>query len=144
VENEPAFHAHDYGANIKIEVSVGVELLEPETRVRPDEEGDSNVEADGEADGEADADADCDADPLCVEDVDDWSGSRPPPSTMTGTQDDWPLHLSSMDDLYSDGLRQLAAALEEKYDLDHISGISYALAVNLNCVDGADPELKSA
>jgi len=27
--------------------------------------------------------------------------------------------------------QQLAAALEEKYDLDHISGISYTLAVNL-------------
>jgi hypothetical protein len=144
VENEPAFHAHDYGGNIKIEVSAGVEMLEPETRVRPDEEGDSDGEADGEADAGADGDADGDADPLFVEDVDDGSGSRPPPPSTMPTQDDWPLHLSSTDDLYSDGLRQLAAALEEKYDLDHISGISYALAVNLNCVDGADPELKSA
>lgn len=41
-------------------------------------------------------------------------------------------------------MRQLAAALEEKYDLDHISGISYALAVNLNCVDTTDPAGESA
>jgi hypothetical protein len=148
VENEPAFHAHDYGGNIKIEVSAGVERLRPERRVRPDDEGDSDREADGEpdtgADSDADRDTDGDTDPLFGEDVDDSSGSRLPSlSTMPSTQDDWPLHLSSTDDLYSDGLRQLAAALEEKYDLDHISGISYALAVNLNCIDGADPELKS-
>ena len=115
--------------------------LEPETRVRPDEEGDSDIEVDADAD----ADADGDADPLFVEDGDSWGGSHPPPpSTMPASQEEWPLHLGSTDELYSDGLRQLAAALEEKYDLDNISGISYALAVNLNCVDGADPELKSA
>jgi hypothetical protein len=134
-----ARHAHDYGGNIKIEVSAGVEMLAPETRVRPDEEGDSDAE--GSAAGDGDPDADGEADPLFVRGGDDDSL---PPSSMPPTQDQWPLHLSSTDDLYSDGLRQLAAALEEKYDLSHISGISYALAVNLNCIDSTDPELKSA
>jgi hypothetical protein len=57
--------------------------------------------------------------------------------------DKWPLNDSLIDNLYSDRLQQLAAALEEKYDQDHISGILYTLAVNLNCVDTNDPELKS-
>jgi hypothetical protein len=34
--------------------------------------------------------------------------------------------------------------LGQKYELDHISSISYALAVDLNCVDADDPEQKSA
>lgn len=146
-KNEPVFHAHDYGGNIKIEVSAGVEMLTPEMRVRPDEEGDSDEEGRAAADAglddhsDTDPDADGDADPLFV---DDRRRGHPPSSSMPRTHTDWLLHLSSTDDLYSDGLRQLAAALEEKYDLDHISGISYALAVNLNCVDTADPEGESA
>lgn len=143
-ENEPAFHAHDYGGNIKIEVSAGVARLTPETRVRPDEEdsdgeGGAAGDADPDSASEVDPDGEGDTDPLFVHDgVDDQRPSNP------RTQDDWPLHLDSTDDLYSDGLRQLAAALEEKYDLDHISGISYALAVNLNCVDTTDPAGESA
>lgn len=54
-------------------------------------------------------------------------------------QDDWPLHLGPTGDLYSDGLRQLAAALKEKYDPNHLSRISYALAVNFNGADTTDP-----
>ncbi|OBT60322.1 hypothetical protein VE03_10161 [Pseudogymnoascus sp. 23342-1-I1] len=34
--------------------------------------------------------------------------------------------------------------LDQKYKLDHISSISYALAVDLNCLDSDDPEQKSA
>jgi hypothetical protein len=125
-ENEPAFHAHDYGGNIKIEVSAGVATLTPETRVRPDEEGDSDGEggAAGDADPEVEPDGEGDADPLFVQDgVDDQRPSNP------RTPDDWPLHLGSTDDLYSDGLRQLAVALE-KYDLPHISGFSYSRLQN--------------
>ncbi|KFX99140.1 hypothetical protein O988_04022 [Pseudogymnoascus sp. VKM F-3808] len=54
---------------------------------------------------------------------------------------DW---LDAPDGLYSDGLIQLAMELDKKYELDHISSISYILAVNLNCVDADDPEQKSA
>ncbi|HEY2296077.1 MAG TPA: hypothetical protein VGM86_35710 [Thermoanaerobaculia bacterium] len=130
--NQPCFHVEDHGANIKIEVSEAVERLMPETRVRPDEEGDS----DGEGAAAA-SDADGDADPLFV---DDWRSSQPPgPSPVPATQDDWRLHLSSTDDLFSGGLRRLAVALDGKYDVDHISGMAYALAVNLNSRDPADP-----
>lgn len=90
--------------------------------MRPDKEGDSDQEGD---DSEVDPDADSEADPF---DSDAWSGSRRAPrSTTPQTNDEWPPDPSSTDDLYSDGLRQLAAALEGKYDLDHISGISYEL-----------------
>lgn len=34
--------------------------------------------------------------------------------------------------------------LDSRYDLDNVSSISYALAVDLNCVDADDPEEKSA
>lgn len=133
LENEPAFHAHDYGANIQIEVSEGVAILEPEARLRPegedehsDEEPDSEVDSEREAEVEAEADGaggrgrgrDADADTPFLDGDDDGPATHDPPE----------------DALYSPGLRQLAAGLE-KYNLDHISGISYALAVNLNCVD---------
>ncbi|KAM6504549.1 hypothetical protein FSOLCH5_015455 [Fusarium solani] len=37
------------------------------------------------------------------------------------------------DALYSDGLRRLREALEAKYNLDNISHVSYALAVDVHC-----------
>ena len=62
-----------------------------------------------------------------------------------GAQDGWPLDPnSSPDGLYSDGLTQLATELDQRYELDNISSISYALAVDLNCLDADDPEQKSA
>jgi hypothetical protein len=47
--------------------------------------------------------------------------------------------------LYSGGLQNLLVELEEKYRLENIASISYALAVNLNCLDGSslDPEIRS-
>ncbi|KFY95266.1 hypothetical protein V500_02863 [Pseudogymnoascus sp. VKM F-4518 (FW-2643)] len=40
--------------------------------------------------------------------------------------------------------RSLATELDQKYKLDHISSISYTLAVDLNCLDADDPKQKSA
>ncbi|PON20237.1 hypothetical protein TGAM01_v210879 [Trichoderma gamsii] len=37
------------------------------------------------------------------------------------------------DGLYSDGLKQLRRVLEEKYDIDNIDYVSYALAVDVHC-----------
>jgi hypothetical protein len=69
VENEPAFYTHDYRGNIEIEISTGVKILEPETRVWPDKEGDSDQEGD---DTMADADTDGEAD---LFDSNDWISS---------------------------------------------------------------------
>ena len=58
---------------------------------------------------------------------------------LSGAQDDLPLDPNSfLDGLYSDGLTQLATGLDQKYEPDHISSISYAMAVNLNCLDADD------
>lgn len=44
---------------------------------------------------------------------------------------------AEMDDaLYTEGLRDLKAELEAKYDLENIWSMSYALAVDLYCLDG--------
>jgi hypothetical protein len=125
LENEPVFHAHDYGGNIEIEVSDGVEALGRETRLRPVED----------SDGESDAGSLLDEGDDDREDgrLDD---TRQRLTAARGTQDDWALNLSfDQDGLYSDGLKKLAKALDEKYDLDNVSSISYALAVDLNCQD---------
>ncbi|EEU33729.1 uncharacterized protein NECHADRAFT_89203 [Fusarium vanettenii 77-13-4] len=51
---------------------------------------------------------------------------RGAPSSSSGGQ-------GEHDALYSDGLRRLREALEAKYNLDNISHISYALAINIHC-----------
>jgi hypothetical protein len=124
-ENEPVFHAHDYGGNIEIAVSDGVASLTPETRLRPDEDDLSDGEADtraGQQDGGTQADG--------------FGGSQAPMGTAQGTPHGWPLHGGSLDaDLYSGGLQELATELDLKYNLDNISSISYAVAVDIHCID---------
>ena len=45
-ENQPAFHAYDYGANIEIDVADQLRAVPKETRLRPvEEESDSEEEA---------------------------------------------------------------------------------------------------
>jgi hypothetical protein len=69
---------------------------------------------------------------------------------QTQAADDWPLDLDSsptgFDSLYSNGLRELSTKLDQKYNLDSVSSISYALAVDLHCLDSApsDPEERTA
>lgn len=51
---------------------------------------------------------------------------------MSSAQDEWLLDPnSSPDGLYSDELTQLATELDQRYEFDHISSISYALMVDL-------------
>ncbi|KFY89830.1 hypothetical protein V500_05450 [Pseudogymnoascus sp. VKM F-4518 (FW-2643)] len=45
VGNEPVFHAYDYGANIEIEVSEGLQTLGRETRLRLREGSDDKADA---------------------------------------------------------------------------------------------------
>ena len=126
-QNQPVFHAYDYGANIQIKVSERLQSLEKETRLRPDDHADHSSDDSG---SESDSSEE---------------GSRssvPSESTAFQTQrreDDWPLDLdpspNGPDSLYSDGLWQLLTELDQKYDLDNISSISYALAVDLHCLD---------
>lgn len=39
--------------------------------------------------------------------------------------------------LYSDGLEQLRKELEQKYNLDYIERVLYALAADINCLESA-------
>jgi hypothetical protein len=140
-ENEPVFHAYDYGANIEIEVSDGVQSLHRETRLRPvdDSEGISDDDLDddeGSGEGRSTQSQHRSAD----------SAEESAPS-QPGTRNEWQLDPeSSPDGLYSDGLKQLATELDEKYDLENISSLSYALAVDLHCLesDSAEADEKPA
>jgi hypothetical protein len=122
-ENEPVFHAHDYGGNIEIAVSDGIASLTPETRLRPDE--------DDLSDGEADTRA---SEQHGGTQADGFGGGPPPAGTAQGTPHGWPLPGGSEDaDLYSGGLQELATELDLKYNVDNISTISYAVAVDIHC-----------
>jgi hypothetical protein len=136
-QNQPVFHAYDYGANIEIKVSERLETLEKEARLRPDDDPAENSDDDSDSEsGEEEPEEDS----LFVGRAESVS-SRP--RTQASVQDDWPLDLES---LYSDGLRQLLTELDQKYDLNNLSCISYALAVDLHCLDSrsVDPDQKTA
>ncbi|KAL5400732.1 hypothetical protein PMIN03_012136 [Paraphaeosphaeria minitans] len=42
--------------------------------------------------------------------------------------------------LFTGGLQQLRTELEEKYVIDNLETVSYALAVDINCLDGRSPD----
>jgi hypothetical protein len=141
VENHPAFHAHDYGANIQIEVNERLRSLEKETRLRPEESSDDDTEDDTE-DNLDDDDHNSDnnpSPPLFIPIDEDDNGD-------TQSNDDWLFDLDNPNNLYSEGLQQLHLELDQKYYLNHISRISYALAVDLHCLEGnqSGPEQKTA
>lgn len=120
-QNQPVFHAYDYGANIPIEVNTRVESLEKETRLRPDNDDESDS---GSSSSEAEEES----------------------NTLRHEQGefDWPLNpgIDHMDHLYSDGLRTLMTELDQKYDLQNIGSISYAIAVDLHCLDSQSEDLE--
>jgi hypothetical protein len=139
-QNQPVFHAYDYGANIEITVSEPLQLLEKEKRLRPDDDPADDSDDDSDSGSESGS-----MRPVSGEHLGS-SAARP----QTHAADDWPLDLDSSptgsDSLYSNGLRELSTELDQKYDLDNVSSISYALAVDLHCLDSAptDPEERTA
>ncbi|KFZ22998.1 hypothetical protein V502_02523 [Pseudogymnoascus sp. VKM F-4520 (FW-2644)] len=60
--------------------------------------------------------------------------SRSSPAPDDGTEED------AQQDLYAGGLGDLLTELGRKYTLDHIGSISYALAVDIHCLDTASPD----
>lgn len=160
VDNQPAFHAYDYGANIEIKVNSVIQNLEQETRIQAyhqdaeydsddtdrennggreevDEEGEDVMEASHYP--EPDLSYEWSApdsqhepreaiDPMMSEMI----GASPesiaaaPLADMSPTSED-------QEGLYSTGLGQLREALEQKYNLNNISHVSYALAVDVHC-----------
>ena len=116
-ENQPAFHAYDYGANIEIEVNEQLQNLPKETRLR---------QSDEESDEEED------------EEQEDRVESPPASPTQSTVATD--VEEIDYGSLYTEGIRQLRTELEKKYVLENISNVSYALAVDINCLDGRSPD----
>jgi hypothetical protein len=138
--NQPAFHAYDYGADIEIEVTEEVKSLPKETRLRPtDEEEEDDRSSDNEESEEED-----EAPPIRVEemevDVDhraqpaEWQSPGRFTASLAPEEIDY-------ESLYAGRLRQLRTELQGKYMLDNIGTVSYALAANINCLDGQSPDL---
>jgi len=131
-ENQPAFHAYDYGANIEIQVNDYVRSMPKEVSSRPmeDHSDDSEEESD---DGASRRDP---APPA----GDRHRSTHPPGEDVDGGGASSP-DGAVAPDAYPAGLVQLQTELEEKYAIQNIGSISYALAVDLNCVDrGATAE----
>lgn len=120
-DNLPAFHAYDYGANINIEATSQIQDLAPETRLRPDNDSDSDSGSDGDNGGDGEEEGD--------------GGERNDAQRS-------PASIEAEDELMSaQGLEHLRTELGQKYFLEHIETISYALAVNLHCqTNPADAE----
>lgn len=125
-ENQPAFHAYDYGANIEIDVADQLRAVPKETRLRPVEEGSDSEEEAVETGGSAGYNEPS-------------RGSTPGASANSTASYDY-------QNLFMGGLEQLRTELEDKYVLDSIETVSYALAVDINCLDGhsSDPDNKPA
>lgn len=143
-DNLPAFHAYDYGANIEMEVTEGVQNLPRETRIRPDdddedddveeEDEDSDEErryqGDMEEESEVDSEEEQAVEPsLFVQDPNEQIAGAANGATSRSP-------LESQDEHFSPGLLQLRTELEHKYNLDHLTSISYAVATNLHCTTG--------
>jgi hypothetical protein len=145
VQNQPAFHAYDYGANIEIEVNNRVQALSRETRLRPDEDSDDDSES-GSDDGDRSPSADERGGHQTAEGGLDNGGLDDSESQDPQDENDWVIDADPPNGLYSDGLRQLLTELAQKYELNNISSISYALAVNLHCLhrNSVDPEQNTA
>ncbi|KJK73427.1 hypothetical protein H634G_11352 [Metarhizium anisopliae BRIP 53293] len=57
-DHQPAFHAYDHGANIKIEVNQALEYLPREARLRTDEDGSGSDSSDSESSEESEEEED--------------------------------------------------------------------------------------
>jgi hypothetical protein len=121
MESQPAFHAYDYGANIEIDATEQLRLVPKETRLRTAEEDSDS--------GSDTTDAETSR-PVYDE------GLR---GEVPGASDVSPIGYDYRS-LFTGGLRQLRTELEQKYVLDNIETVSYALAVDINCLDSCSPD----
>lgn len=132
-QNQPAFHAYDYGANIPILANDYLQELAAETSLRPAREDESE-------------DSDDDFEPLSAPSpADDNSMFFPEPTPSHSARSSVPSSRppatdTSLPELvhpedFPPGLKRLHDELEQKYIVDHIQSVSFALAVDINCLD---------
>jgi hypothetical protein len=108
-ENRPAFHAYDYGANIALDVTEQLQELRKEEPIH-------------------NATDDCPSDTGKPVMSPSPGMSSPPPAATLEAEGEGTIH--------TEGLQNLRTELEAKFDLENIWSMSYALAVDLNCLDG--------
>ena len=118
MENQPAFHAYDYGANIEIELNEQLRSLPKETRLRR-----NNEESESEEDTSI------------LEDGTQSISGRSDEREVSETPEEINYQSS-----YTKDLHKLRTELERKYILKNISSISYALAVDISCMDANSPD----
>ena len=116
MENQPAFHAYDYGANLEIELNEQLRSLPKETRLRQ-----NNEESESEEDTSI------------LEDGESMSGPSDAREVSEAPEE------INYQGLYTKDFHKLRTELEQKYTLNNISSISYALAVNIECADANSP-----
>ena len=118
MENQPAFHAYDYGANIEIELNEQLRSLPKETRLRRNNEESESEEDTG-----------------ILEDGTQSISGRSDEREVSETPEEINYQSS-----YTKDLHKLRTELERKYILKNISSISYALAVDISCMDANSPD----
>ncbi|KAF4469664.1 hypothetical protein FALBO_3433 [Fusarium albosuccineum] len=145
VDNEPAFHTYDCGANIEIEVNEELKALPMETRLRPEnEDEDEDPDSDSATDSDTDSSSESSsaADPggnrgrnrrTNEDETEVSAGRRAPDGSLADV--DAMFNDSNQEHLYSGGLEHLRTELEKKYKIDNIDQISYALAADINCIE---------
>ncbi|KAF5228402.1 hypothetical protein FAUST_11105, partial [Fusarium austroamericanum] len=131
--HQPAFHAYDFGANIQIDITDGVRNLTPETISQA---GGNDLSVNSDANDEAAqqqlreesimADSGSARRSLGIEADVESSQTGPSPTEYLNP---------NPDSLYSADLLHLREDLAAKYALNNIGHVSYALAVDLNCLD---------
>lgn len=133
-QHQPAFHAYDYGANIPIVVSDFVQSLSPEVSLRPSRDDDASHASDEEFEGSA-APLPADDDSFFVPDPQPSTSLRASMIESSRIESIVPPPELVAPEEFPPGLRQLHDELQQKYLVDHIQSISFALAVDINCLD---------
>lgn len=118
IENQPAFHAYNYGANIEIELNEQLRSIPKETRLRRDNEESESEE-----------------DTSILEDGTQSISGRSDEREVSEAPEEINYQSS-----YTKDLHKLRTELEQKYILKNISSISYALAVDISCADANPPD----
>lgn len=153
----PAFHAYDYGSNMPIPISPGIYGLLEETHLPEPHEEESDQESlngteggegengedmpvreGGDSDMDVDVDEDEDEDGNGENNGDDGDDGNDGDNNGDGGNDEEEdQDEESYEQMISDsqGLKTLIDGLRDRFDLENIGAISYAVAVCIYCVE---------
>lgn len=153
VDNKPAFHTYDHGANIEIKIEeplgkflekanasqLGIHLQGRVGNGWPEGGCDSSSEAEAQELSDTGGEFEDESQDLpTIQSLPGTSMARPslpsPPTLApTSTPDENPINLFEALELCSDGVKNLIVELEKKYRISAVSHFSYALAANIFC-----------